>query len=65
MTSGQSEQQFDIGLSAFSDTSREPRLLPNPIGSALIPFYEQIDLLGLDPQYTGHAWLWKLEAIRR
>lgn len=53
----------DIGLSAFSGTSREPRLLPNANGSALIPFYDQNDQLGLDLQYTGDAWLWKLEAI--
>ena len=55
----------DIGLHAFSGTSREPRLLPDANGSALIPFYDQIDQLGLDLQYTGDAWLWKLEAIGR
>ncbi|MDH3631528.1 MAG: hypothetical protein OER98_10450 [Gammaproteobacteria bacterium] len=56
---------IDIGLSAFSGTSREARLLPNADGSELIPFYDQIDQLGLDLQYTGDAWLWKLEAIAR
>jgi len=56
---------IDVGLSAFSGTSREPRLLPNANGSKLIPFYDQIDQLGLDLQYTGDAWLWKLEAIAR
>ncbi|TNF89657.1 MAG: hypothetical protein JSU67_14710 [Gammaproteobacteria bacterium] len=55
----------DIGLSAFSGTSREPRLLPNADGSALIPVYDQIEQLGLDLQYTDDAWLWKLEAIVR
>ena len=55
----------DIGLSAFSGTSREPRLLPNPNGDQLIPYYDQIDQLGLDLQYTGDAWLWKLETIAR
>ena len=55
----------DIGLSAFSGTSREPRLLPSADGSRLIPYYDQIDQLGLDLQYTGDAWLWKLEAIAR
>jgi hypothetical protein len=55
----------DIGVSAFSGTSREARLLPNQDGSELIPFYDQIDQLGLDLQYTGDAWLWKLEAIAR
>jgi hypothetical protein len=55
----------DIGISAFSGTSREARLLPNADGSEFIPFYDQIDQLGLDLQYTGDAWLWKLEAIAR
>jgi hypothetical protein len=55
----------DIGLSAFSGTSREARLLPNPGGSALIPYYDLINQFGLDLQYTIDAWLWKLEAIAR
>jgi len=56
---------IDIGVSAFSGTSREARLLPSANGSEFIPFYDQIDQLGLDLQYTGDAWLWKLEAIAR
>ncbi len=55
----------DIGLSAFSGTSREPRLLLNADGSALIPYYDLIDQIGFDFQYTIDAWLWKLEAIAR
>jgi len=55
----------DIGVSAFSGTSREARLLLNTDGSELVPYYDQIDQLGLDLQYTGDAWLWKLEAIAR
>jgi hypothetical protein len=55
----------DIGLSAFSGTNREPRFLPNADGSRLIPYYDQINQLGLDLQYTIDAWLWKLEAIAR
>ena len=56
---------FDIGLSAFSGTSREPRFLPDETGQRLIPHYDLIDQAGLDLQYTGNAWLWKLEAIVR
>ena len=56
---------IDIGLSAFKGTSREPRLLLDPDGDRLIPFYDQIEQLGLDLQYTGDAWLWKLETIDR
>ena len=55
----------DIGVSLFSGTSREPRLLPNEDGTALLPYYDQIDQLGVDVQYTRDAWLWKLEAIVR
>ncbi len=55
----------DIGLSLFNGTSRDPVLQQNEDASALIPFYAQIDQFGLDLQYTGDAWLWKLEAIAR
>lgn len=59
---------WDLGLSHFSGTSREPRLSPglNDRGEAvLIPRYDLIDQTGLDVQLTRAAWLWKLEAIRR
>ena len=56
---------FDLGLSAFSGTSREPRLLPDVSGQYLTPYYDLIDQAGLDVQYTGGAWLWKLETILR
>ncbi len=59
---------WDIGLSHFSGTSREPRLLPSLNASGepvLIPRYDLIDQTGLDVQLTRGAWLWKLEAIRR
>ncbi len=55
----------DIGVSAFSGTSREPRFVPAADGQTLLPFYDQIDQVGLDVQYTTDAWLWKLEAIAR
>jgi len=55
----------DIGVSAFSGTSREPRFLPAPDGQSLLPVYDQIDQVGVDVQYTTDAWLWKLEAIAR
>jgi hypothetical protein len=53
----------DIGVSAFSGTSREPRLLPTD--GVLLPYYDQIDQVGVDLQYTGDAWLWKFEGILR
>jgi len=55
----------DIGVYAFSGTSREPRFIPAEDGQSLLPVYDQIDQLGLDLQYTRDAWLWKLEAIAR
>jgi hypothetical protein len=55
----------DIGLSLFSGTSREPRLLPDADGTALLPYYDQINQFGVDLQYTRDAWLWKLESIVR
>ena len=55
----------DLGLSVFTGTSREPRLVPSADGTRLLPYYEQIDQFGVDLQYTTDAWLWKLEAIVR
>lgn len=59
---------FDLGLSHFNGTSRDPLLLPgrSPEGELrLIPFYEQIDQTGLDIQATVGSLLLKLEAIHR
>ncbi len=59
---------WDIGLSHFSGTSREPRLELRFARSEflrLVPYYEQIDQTGLDMQLTKGPWLWKLEAIHR
>ena len=55
----------DLGVSWFSGTSREPRLLLNADATALVPYYDQIDQVGVDLQYTHDAWLWKFEAIAR
>ena len=55
----------DIGFSAFSGTSREPRLVPGADGESLVPVYDLVDQFGIDVQYTREAWLWKLEAIAR
>lgn len=59
---------WDIGLSHFSGTSREPRLRLNwelPADFSIVPHYEQIDQSALDAQYTRGGWLLKLEAIYR
>ncbi len=59
---------FDIGVSVFGGTGREPalQLVKDRAGAPiLIPYYEQIRQVGLDAQMTYGAWLLKLEAIRR
>ncbi len=59
---------FDIGLSYFNGTSRDPRLVPGIDSSGqatLIPHYDLIEQAGLDVQTTLGSWLWKLEAIKR
>jgi hypothetical protein len=59
---------FDLGLSHFSGTGRDPLLQPavDDAGEpALRPFYELVDQTGLDLQATLGPWLWKLEAIHR
>ena len=60
--------EWDIGLSHFWGTSREPVLVPRPIGPGsftLVPRYDIIHQTGLDLQATIGNGLWKLEAIRR
>lgn len=59
---------FDIGLSHFHGTSREPTfsLVTKSDGSTVLaPHYDLIDQTGLDVQATLGDWLWKLEAITR
>ena len=58
---------FDVGLSMFDGTSREPTLLPAQVESGLVlaPHYEQIRQFGLDAQLTTGDWILKLEAIHR
>ena len=57
---------WDVGLSYFDGTAREPRLvaaLDNNNLPVLIPHYDQIAQTGIDIQATTEEWLWKLEAI--
>ncbi len=56
---------WDVGLSHFYGTGREPRFLLNGAGTKLLPTYDLINQTGLDVQYTNEAWLWKFEAIAR
>ena len=59
---------FDVGLSQFRGTSREPLLEPtrNAAGKPVLAAdYRQIDQTSLDAQFTLGNWLWKLEALHR
>ena len=56
---------WDIGLSYFYGTAREPTLIPNITTTRLVPHYELIHQLGIDLQYTHEEWLWKFEGIVR
>ena len=56
---------WDIGVSYFHGTSREPILTVDESGSELIPYYVIINQVGTDLQYTKGAWLWKFEGILR
>ena len=55
---------FDIGLSHFYGTGREPLFQFNPSGT-IDAFYPIIHQTGLDLQITHNAFLWKLESIYR
>ncbi|MEN8167459.1 MAG: hypothetical protein ABFR65_08290 [Pseudomonadota bacterium] len=59
---------WDLGLSHFYGTSRDPSFTPVVKESGeivLAPYYAIINQTGLDLQATKGDWLWKLEAIRR
>ena len=59
---------WDIGLSHFYGTSRDPTFLIEADGAGntrLIPYYEMIHQTGIDVQLTDESWLWKLESIVR
>ena len=57
---------FDIGLSHFYGTNREPLLVPtDSTGGSRIPSYDIINQTGLDLQASLGGWLWKFEGIVR
>lgn len=59
---------WDIGVSYFNGTSRDPRFTPGLDDKGqvvLIPVYDLIKQWGLDLQATLDDWLWKFEAINR
>ena len=60
-------EEWDIGLSHFYGTSREPSFIAGMDGAepVLIPYYEIINQTGLSLQLITGEWLWKFEGIFR
>ncbi|QTD57322.1 hypothetical protein [Parasphingorhabdus cellanae] len=56
---------WDIALSGFYGTSREPVFEQIAGTDNLRPFYDRIGQIGVEAQYTSGAWLWKFEGIQR
>ncbi|KAA3628148.1 MAG: hypothetical protein DWQ09_08375 [Proteobacteria bacterium] len=59
---------WDVGLSWFKGTNRDPLLQPGLNGAGqpvLVPLYKQMEQFGVDLQATKGDWLWKLEVIDR
>ena len=54
---------WDVGLHAFTGTSRDPELVFNTNTGKLIPFYYQKNQVGIDAQATLESWLLKAELI--
>lgn len=63
----QTFDDWDVGVSHFYGTSREPHIIPTPTaqGLTLLPFYDIINQTGIDIQATLDEWLWKFELIHR
>lgn len=57
--------KIGVGLSYFDGTSRVPDIIPDFNAEVLKQHYALVKQTGLDLQYTGEAWLWKLEAVNR
>ena len=54
---------IDFALHWFSGTARNPDF--NLIDGKVTPYYSLLRQIGLEFQYTGDAWLWKLESVYR
>lgn len=68
--------EWDVGVSYFRGTTREPRFytsfdvfvkpdLSIGVNPTTVAYYEIIDQAGLDVQYTHEGWLLKFEGISR
>lgn len=55
----------DVGVHWFRGTNREPVLRTVASSSRLVPYYEQMNQIGIDAQATIDSWLWKFEGLVR
>ncbi|MGB3623377.1 MAG: hypothetical protein WBA20_18685 [Ketobacter sp.] len=62
---GMSLDMWELALSYFGGTSREPEFHRYNVEGELVPFYPVIDQLGLEVQYNYDAWILKMEALSR
>ena len=63
-----SVDEYEIALSWFQGTSRDPLLMPSSLqitAPELVPYYQQINQLGFELQANLDDLLWKLEIIHR
>lgn len=58
-------RDWEIGLSHFRGTGREPALRLGVNKTKFIPYYEQISQTGMDIQLVRNEWLYKFEGIYR
>lgn len=58
-------EEWDIGLSYFNGTKRDPSFVFNNETQSLQPFYAQMSQIGIDVQATLESWLLKSELIHQ
>jgi hypothetical protein len=57
--------EWELGLSYFTGTGREPESFNVSSTGVIVPHYSQINQTGLDLQVLIEEWTWKLEMISR
>ncbi len=56
---------WELALSHFSGTSKEPTIVGLNDKGELLTYYPVIDQTGLEAQYIAGEWIWKLESAFR
>lgn len=62
---GATIDDWELALSWFSGTGRDPELRRLNAAAEWVPFYPVIDQFGLELTYLQGPWLWKTELISR